>query len=91
MNANPSNAELTIQVIKGSLLCFVFGWVGLIPVVGLPFALAALWIGGQVRVQERVTWNAAKPYRIWGIIIAAFSLILSSCIVMIVIFHVVFN
>ena len=67
MNAN---AEAKIRMLNGSLRCFVFGLLGLIPVVGLPFALAALWIAGRVRVSEKKLWNAAGPYRIWGVVLA---------------------
>ena len=60
-----------IRMLKGSLRCFVFGLLGLLPLIGLPFALAALWIGGRIRLQEKHLWNAARPYRIWGVVCAA--------------------
>ena len=72
---NP-NAEAKIKMIQSSMRCFVFGQLGLVPVVGLPFALAALWISGRVRVSEKQLWNAARPYRIWGVICAAFGTVL---------------
>ena len=61
-----------IQMLNGSLRCFRFGLLGLIPLVGLPFALAALLLSGRVRLQEKLSWNAARPYRIWGVVCAAF-------------------
>ena len=67
---NP-DAMIKIRMLKGSLRCFAFGVLGLIPLIGLPFALAALWISGRVRAKEKLYWNAARPYRIWGVIIAA--------------------
>jgi hypothetical protein len=91
MNANPSIPEFKIRMLNHSLQCFIFSLIGLIPVIGLPFALAALWIGGRVREQEKKLWNAAKPIRIWGVVIAAFSLIVSSGILMIIIYHAVNN
>ena len=66
-----TNAEAKIQMLKGSMRCFAFGMLGLLPVIGLPFALAALWISGRVRVKEKQLWNAARPYRIWGVVCAA--------------------
>ena len=63
-------AEAKIKMLNGSLRCFVFGLLGLIPVIGLPFALAALVFAGQVRIKEKQLWNAARPYRIWGVVIA---------------------
>ena len=73
MNAD---ADAKIQMLKNSLRCFVYGLLGLLPVIGLPFALAALWISGRVRVKEKQMWNAARPYRIWGAVCAAFGTVL---------------
>ena len=60
-----------IKMMKASTRCLIFGLLGLLPIIGLPFALAALWISGRVRAQEKLFWNAAKPYRIWGVACAA--------------------
>jgi hypothetical protein len=64
-----------IQMLKGSMRCFIYGLLGLLPVLGLPFALAALYISGRVRVKEKLFWNAARPYRLWGVACAAVGLI----------------
>jgi hypothetical protein len=71
-----TDADAKIQMLKNSLRCFVYGLLGLLPVIGLPFALAALWISGRVRVKEKQMWNAARPYRIWGVVCAAFGTVL---------------
>ena len=71
-----NNATAKIQMIKSSIKCFVFGLLGLLPIIGLPFALAALWISGRVRTKEKLFWNAAKPYRIWGVVCAAVGTVL---------------
>lgn len=73
MNADPL---AKIAMLKGSMRCFDFGLAGLLPVIGVPFALSALWIGGRVRRQERQYWNAAKPFRIWGIVCAGIGAVL---------------
>jgi hypothetical protein len=65
-----SNAELKTWMLNRSMRCFLFGLLGLIPLIGLPFAFAALWLSGRVRVLEKNYWNAAKPYRIWGLVCA---------------------
>jgi hypothetical protein len=80
-----TNASAKIQMLKSSMRCFVFGLLGLIPLVGLPFGLAALWISGRVRVQEKQLWNAARPFRIGGVICAAIGTILWTGILTIVI------
>jgi hypothetical protein len=71
-----THASAKIQMLKSSLRCFTFGLLGLIPLIGLPFALAALWISGRVRVKEKLFWNAARPFRIWGVVCAAVGTIL---------------
>jgi uncharacterized protein YybS (DUF2232 family) len=68
MNAD---ASAKIKMLNSSLRCFVFGLLGLLPIIGLPFAFAALWISGRVRAREKHMWNAAQPYRIWGVVCAA--------------------
>jgi hypothetical protein len=65
-----NNATAKIKMMKASIRCLIFGLLGLLPFIGLPFALAALWISGQVRVQEKQFWNAAKPYRVIGAVCA---------------------
>jgi hypothetical protein len=67
-----------IKMMKASIRCLVFGVLSLLPVIGLPFGLAALWISGRVRLQEKQFWNAARPYRIWGVICAAIGTLLGT-------------
>ena len=78
MSNDVSNAK--IQMLKGSLRCFVCGLLGLLPVIGLPFAIAALWFSGQVRAQEKLFWNAATHYRIWGEVCAALGTVVWSIV-----------
>jgi hypothetical protein len=80
-------SEVKIKMLKGSLRCFVFGLLGLVPVLGLPYAISALWLSGRVRKQEKYFWNAAKPYRIWGVVCAAIGAILWSGILIFIIGH----
>jgi hypothetical protein len=75
-----TNAETKIQMIKSSIKCFAFGLLGLLPIIGLPFALAALWISGHVRVKEKQFWNAARHYRIWGVVCAAIGAVVWSVV-----------
>jgi hypothetical protein len=81
-------AREKIKMLKGSIRCLVFGLLGLLPFIGLPFGLAALWVSGEVRVKEKIFWNAAKPYRIWGVVCAAVGMVFWSFILMLVIFHI---
>jgi hypothetical protein len=65
-----------IKMMKGSIRCLIFGLLALLPAIGLPFGLAALWISGRVRLQEKLYWNPAKPYRIYGVVCGAVGTIL---------------
>jgi hypothetical protein len=77
-----------IQMLKSSMRCFIYGLLGLLPVLGLPFALAALFISGRVRVKEKLFWNAARPYRLWGVVCASIGLIFWSGIYIFIIARV---
>jgi hypothetical protein len=74
-----------IKMMKASIRCLVFGLLGLLPVIGLPFGLAALWISGRVRLKEKQFWNAARPYRIWGVVCATVGTVLWAGILTIVV------
>ncbi len=82
-------AASKLNMLQASVLCLVFGLLGLLPVVGLPFALAALWISGRVRRQEKRFWNAAQPYRIMGVACAALGSILWTGILIIAVFRLI--
>ena len=84
MNAD---ASAKIRMLNSSMRCFVFGLLGLIPVVGLPFALAALWISGRVRAKEKQMWNVARPYRVWGVVCAAGGTIFLGVILTLIIYQ----
>ena len=64
-------AETKIRMLRNSLRCFACGVLGLLPVIGLPFAFTALFLSGKIRADEKCFWNAGRPYRIWGIVCAA--------------------
>jgi hypothetical protein len=85
---NP-DATIKIAMLNGSLRCFRFGLLGLLPVIGLPFALAALWVSGRVRLREKLFWNAARPYRLWGVVCAALGTIFWMGIIFFAIFQAV--
>jgi hypothetical protein len=80
-----TNAETKIKMLKNSRLCFVYGLLAALPILGFGFGMAALRISGQVRVAERSFWNAARPYRICGVVCAALSVIFWSFIVVLII------
>jgi hypothetical protein len=85
---NQSAAD-KIQMMKASMRCFAFGSLGLLPVIGLPFAVAALWISGRIQPLERQFWNPAKPYRVCGIACAAIGAVAWSVVDTFIIYQIV--
>ncbi len=86
MNAD---IEAKIQMLKSSLECFVFGLLGLLPLIGFPFAIAALVISGKVRVRQRKYWNAAKPYWIAGVACGCMGMLLWGAAWILILFNLV--
>lgn len=70
-----SQAQAKLEMLQTSIHCLIFGLLAMLPVIGLPFAVAALWLSGRVRRHEKQFWNAAKPYRIIGVTCAALATI----------------
>jgi len=71
-----NDAMAKVVMIEASLRCFMFGLIGLLPVIGLPFSILALWNGGRARIREKRYWNPAKKYRINGVICAGIGMVL---------------
>lgn len=59
-------AAAKLKMLQASIYCLWFGLLGLLPFIGLPFGVTALWLAGRIRRQEKQLWNAAKPGRIIG-------------------------
>lgn len=75
MNADPA---AKIAMIKGSVRCLVFGLLGLLPLIGIPFAALALVNAGQVRKREKQYWNVARMHWIGGAISAVAGFVISA-------------
>jgi hypothetical protein len=52
-----------IQIIEGSLDCFHYGLVSLLPLIGVPFLLLANVAYRQSRIEPGEGWNPARRYR----------------------------
>lgn len=80
-----------VLMLRRSRSCLFLSFFGLVPLVGLPFVFVALWFAGQVRVLERRHWNVARPYRIWGVLIATFTTLIWLGVAVIIAINVISN
>ena len=80
-------AGTKIKMLENSLQCYVCGLLGLLPVIGLPFAVAALVIAGKVRAGQKKYWNAARSYWVSGIAYAIAGTVFWGFILSLIIFY----
>jgi hypothetical protein len=80
-------ADAKSKMLEDSIRCFVCGMLGLLPVIGFPFAIAALVLSAKVRARQKKNWNAARLYQIWGVVCAATGTIFLGFILTIIIYH----
>jgi len=66
-----------VQTIERSLCCFVCGLFGLLPVIGLPFAVRAIADYYRVKRWQTPAWNPARSYLVWGVVCADAGLLLT--------------
>ena len=72
MKTDAAIAGKKIQMMRASVRCLTFGLLSLLPLIGVGFSLAALWLSAVASRTEKLYWNAARPHRIVGLICAAF-------------------
>jgi hypothetical protein len=84
-------AATKLKMLHGSTRCLIFGLLGLLPAIGLPFALAALWEAGRARQHEKRFWNAARPYRLLGVWCAALGTVAWILVAALIAFSIVTN
>ena len=80
-----------LKMMKASTLCLIFGLLALVPVIGFFFGLAALWLSGTARLQEKRFWNPARPYRLCGAVCGTIGALLWGGIFVFVVGNVVIN
>jgi hypothetical protein len=73
-----------ITAIRKSLAVFVFGLIGLLPVVGVVPAGYAVWFSIQVGSKYRNQWNPASAYIRCGAVLGLLGLSCSVLIIVIV-------
>jgi uncharacterized protein YybS (DUF2232 family) len=63
--------EEQIEIITTSFRCFHLSLAGLVPLIGLPFSILAIFVGARLRSRLAKQWNPAKHYLDWGMTWAA--------------------
>jgi hypothetical protein len=66
-----------IELIQSSLRCFWSGVTGCVPVLGLPFAVHAVWKFSQTSRAAAGQWNPARPYLLWGVTLGVIGVLLA--------------
>jgi hypothetical protein len=74
-----------IDLIRRSLRCFACGMIGLLPFIGIPFAVAAIWDFRRAFFGKSNLWNAAGPYLHFGFACAMAGILLDLLIVIAII------
>jgi hypothetical protein len=65
-----------IELIQRSLCAFWFGLPGIVPVLGVPFAIVALAQHSRIK-RLGALWNPARTYLYWGMVCARLGLTLT--------------
>jgi hypothetical protein len=66
-----------VRVIEGSLRCFSRSLFGLIPVLGLPFAVSSVFNARKLRRASQYQWNPAGRYLTWGTVLGCLGILIS--------------
>jgi hypothetical protein len=67
-----------VEMIERSLRCFACGLIGLLPVIGIPFALIAIGNFFRVYWGQRSIWNPAERYARVGLVCAVAGLMIET-------------
>lgn len=74
---NMLNPAQRIRVIKLSLRCFVYGWLSLLPLIGLPASIVAIGTHFRTMAVCGGQWNPAKRYLVVGYCLAWLGVLIS--------------
>lgn len=76
-DTNLDSATDRIELVERSLRCFVFGLIGLVPVLGLPFGIAAIVKSVRLKRRSGERWNPAQSYAKGGSLCATLGIVLT--------------
>jgi uncharacterized membrane protein len=73
----PVPAMDKIELIESSMRAFLFGLLGIVPFLGIPFALVAVVNSAHIRRRAATQWNPAHRYLFWGMVCARIGITLT--------------
>ena len=71
------NPAQRIRAIQMSLRCFVYGWLSLLPLIGLPASIVAIGLHFRTMAVCGGEWNPAKRYLVVGYCLAWLGLLIT--------------
>jgi len=80
-----------IEMIEGSLKCFAYGLIGLLPVIGIPMAVISAFQFSRVKRGRGEMWNPAHRYLFWGGVCARVSLALLILVPAVILIFMLFS
>jgi hypothetical protein len=72
----PHHVMSKIEMMERSLRCFIYGLLGLLPVIGIPMAVLSVAQYRRVKRGRGEMWNPAHRYLFWGGVCARMGLAL---------------
>ncbi len=75
-------------MMQASLNCLIYGLLGLLPIIGPPFAVMAGFYSGRARSLEKQHWNPAHSIRLTGIGCAVAGVLIWSMVDILIIWHI---
>ena len=74
-----------VRMIERSVRCFICSLLGLLPVVGLPFAVHALTDYYRTTPRRCSGWNPAAGYRVWGVVLGILGLFMTIIVILVIV------
>jgi len=73
----PATPDSRIGLIRRSMKCFAFGWLALVPLFGLPFAVHGLSLFRATRREAAGMWNPASNHLLGGAALSIAGIVLT--------------
>jgi len=81
-------ADAKILMLRRSMRSLVYGLLSFLPILGFGFAVVTFKVSWQAWSTERQLWNAARSYRIAGMICAILASIFWTVILVLIVWNI---